>query len=175
MESELYNTYANDACKDIPVDYLKQLLNLMIYEAAQDMGTTYDKDSLLDRVNYIIDTHYNHLPLSLVASAFKRGSLGQYGPGRLVPRTIYGWMAEMNQYLMTKHEVRDSSQDRKHKYDGLEKYPLGKAICKKIDWLTSGAITMEQWDKIPLKAVAEMIGNKEMPTLAKFGINNEEL
>ena len=170
-----YEVYANQPCSEIPIDHLKGFILTFLTEASKDMGQEFDRDNTPDRVYYIIDKHYNHLPLMLVASAFKRGSLGQYGPGRLVPRTIYGWMAEMNQYLMTKHEVRDSSQDRKHKYDGLEKYPLGSAIIKKIDWLTSGAITMDQWDEIPLRAVAEMIGQGHTPTLAKFGINNEEL
>ena len=168
MESELYNTYANQTCNDIPIDYLKRLINLMIYEASQDMGQTYDKEFMPDRVYYIISTHYNHLPLSLVASAFKRGSLGQYGTGRLVPRTVFGWLGEMNQYFMTIHEKKQEDDMKHHKFDGLEKYPLGKAICTKIDWLTSGVITSEQWDKISLKEVAEMIGQGHIPTLKHF-------
>jgi hypothetical protein len=171
MESELYSTYANTVCRDVPIDYLKQFILTFIYEASQDMGCEFDREIMPERVYYIISKHYHHLPLMLIASAFKRGALGQYGTGRLVPRTVFGWFAEMNQYYMTCHERRDQSKDREYKFNGLEKYPLGKAICKKIDWLTSGAITETEWDRIPLKAVAEIIGTGLIPDLEYFGIN----
>jgi hypothetical protein len=74
---------------------------------------------------------------------------------------------------MTCHEKRDQSQDNQYKFDGLEKYPLGKAICKKIDWLKSGAITTVEWDRISLKQVAEIIGAGNEPTLEHFGINHK--
>ena len=172
-QSTNYDIYASSLCSEIPLDYLKGFIAGFLYEASIDMGQTYEKDVMVDRVEYMISKHYHHLPLSLVASAFKRGSLGQYGTGRLVPRTIFGWLGEMNQYFMTIHEKQDEDRSMHHKFDGLEKYPLGKAICQKIDWLRSGAITEEQWDKIPLKDVAGMIGRGEMPTIAKFGIYNE--
>ena len=172
---ELYNTYASYPCSEIPLDNLKMILTDLLFEASQDMGQTFDREFLADRVKYIIDKHYSHLPLSLVASAFKRGALGQYGAGRLIPRTVYGWLAEMNQYYMNVNEKDNEREVRHHKFDGLEKYPLGRAICKKIDWMLSGAITEAEWDKIPLKEVAEMMGKGEMPTLAKFGITTKEL
>jgi hypothetical protein len=171
MES-LYETYASTVCKDIPIDTLKGFIMTFLIEASKDMGSEFDKTFMPDRVHYVISTHYNHLPLMLVASAFKRGALGQYGPGRLIPRTIFGWLGEMNQYFTTQHEVRDASKDKQYKYDGLEKYPLGKAICKKIDWLDSGAITIDEWDQIPLKTVAEIIGKGLIPSLEYFGIKS---
>ena len=170
MDSELYNTYANYSCSEVPPESLKIVFTNLLYEASLDMGQSFDKNFLVDRVAYIIDRHYNHLPLSLVASAFRRGALGQYGTGRLIPRTVSGWLSEMNQYYMNIHERKDETDKVHHKFDGLEKYPLGQAICKKMDWLASGGITVDQWESIPLKAVAEMIGKGEMPTLAKFGI-----
>ena len=169
METD-YDIYASQSCSEVPPDYLKRFILTFLYDASKDMGQEFDRDSVPDRVYYIITTHYHHLPLSLVASAFKRGALGQYGTGRLVPRTIFGWLGEMNQYFITQHEKKDESGIKHYKFDGLEKYPLGKAICKKIDWITSGAITEEQWDEIPLKAVAEMIGKGIMPTVERFGI-----
>src|ERR1035437_966450 len=164
----LYDTYINTTCSDIPPEHLKTLISTFLYDASRDMGCEFDKKETPDRVYYIISTHYHHLPLVLVASAFKRGSLGQYGAGRLVPRTIFGWLAEMNQYYMTCHEKRDNSQDNQHNFNGFEKYPLGKAICKKIDWLKSGAITSDEWDQIQLKSVAEIIGRGGEPTLEQF-------
>lgn len=170
----LYDTYANTVCKDIPIEYLKQLITGFLYDASKDMGSDFDKNTMTDRVQYIISVHYNHLPLMLVASAFKRGALGQYGPGRLVPRTIFGWLAEMNQYFMSQHEVRDNSKDKQYKYDGLHKYPLGKAICKKIDWYQSGAITYDEWDMIPLKELSERIANGMDSYPELFGIKHKK-
>ena len=167
---ELYDTYANYSCSEVPPENLKMLLTDFLYIAAQDMGQTFDKSLMVDRIYYIINTHYNHLPLSLVASAFKRGALGQYGPGRLVPRTVYGWLAEMNQYHMNLHDKKQEDDSRHHKFDGLQKYPLGKAICKKIDWLSSGAITLDEWDKIPLKELAGLIGSGKYPTPGDFNL-----
>src|ERR1035437_992418 len=160
--------YTNSLCNDIPSEHLKEFIKSYLISASIDMGQTYDKETTPERVFDMIKTHYHHLPLFLIASAFKRGALGQYGSGRLVPRTIFGWLAEMNQYYMTCHEKRDNSQDNQHKFNGLEKYPLGKAICKKIDWLKSGAITSDEWDQIPLKSVAEIIGRGGEPTLEQF-------
>lgn len=174
MEDDLYNIYANSDCNDIPSEYLKRLVSGFLYEASIDMGQTYEKDIMVDRVEYMISKHYHHLPLSLVASAFKRGALGQYGTGRLVPRTIFGWLGEINQYFMTIHEKQDEDRSKHHKFDGLEKYPLGKAIIKKIDWLESGVITEDQWDRVPIREVAETIGKGHTPLLSQFGIYVDE-
>jgi|WetSurMetagenome_2_1015567.scaffolds.fasta_scaffold457180_2 hypothetical protein len=168
----LYETYSNTICRDVPIDYLKRFILTFIHEASQDMGCDFDKEVMPERVLYIISTQYNNLPLMLVASAFKKGALGQYGPGRLVPRTVYGWLGEMNQYYITIQNHKELKNDRIYKFDGLEKYPLGKAICKKIDWLKSGAITSDDWDKISLKTLAEIIGAGHEPSLEYFGIDN---
>jgi hypothetical protein len=171
MENE--EIYMNTQCKDIPPDTLRSFVRTYITGASADMGQSYDREFMPERVYEMIVKNYNHLPLILIASAFKKGALGQFGNGRLVPRTIYGWLAEMNDYLTTQHEIRDNSEDYKYKFDGLEKYPMGKAICKKIDWIESGAITSSQWDRIPLKTVAEIIGSGNEPNLEYFGINSK--
>lgn len=173
MENNLYETYATTPCQDIPVEYLKQLILVFLIGASQDMGQVFDRNITPDRVYDIIKTHYSTLPLSLIASAFKRGSLGIYGAGRLVPKTIFNWLSEINQYYLTVREKQDHSLDKKNKFNDLGKYPLGKAICKKIDWLKSGAITSSEWDKISLEQVAELIGSGREPSLEYFGINKQ--
>jgi hypothetical protein len=173
MEKSKSEIYANTVCSEIPQDYLREFILIYLVGASSDMGQPFDRDTTPERVFDMITKHYSHLPLILIESAFKRGALGQYGTGRLIPRTIFGWLGEMNQYFITTHEKRDNSRDNEYKFDGLEKYPLGQAICKKIDWLNSGAISSDDWDKIPLKQVAEMIGNGNMPTLETFGIKNK--
>lgn len=170
----LFETYSNTVCREIPPSNLKQFILTFLYEASQDMGQEFDKEITPDRVFYLLTTHYQHLPLLLVSSAFKRGALGQYGAGRLVPRTIFGWLGEMNQYFMTTREKKEEAEVKQYKFDGLEKYPLGKAICKKIDWLESGIITSDEWDKIPLKELSERIkqGLECYPEL--FGIKKKK-
>ena len=162
MES-LYETYSTTECSQIPIENLKTIILQFLYDASKDMGSEFDKVQTPDRVYYIIDKHYNHLPLYMVASAFTRGALGQYGSGRLVPRTIFGWLGEINQVYLTKHNVRDNTGDNYTKFDGLHKYPLGKAINKKIDWYRKGLITADDWETIPLKELAEMIGAGQHP------------
>jgi hypothetical protein len=152
---------------------LRSFVLMYLVGASSDMGQTFDREFMPQRIYDIIIKDYNHLPLILIASAFKKGALGQFGVGRLVPRTVYSWLSEMNDYVMSQHEIRDQSKDKQLKFNGLEKYPLGKAICKKIDWLKSGAITEAQWDRISLKTIAELIGAGHEPDLEYFGINRK--
>ena len=173
MENSLFETYANTTCNDIPIDTLKDFIMTFLIDASKDMGCDFDKKEAPERIYYIISTHYNHLPLSLIASGFKRGSLGQYGTGRLIPRTVFGWMGEINQYYLTKHSTRDNSEDNYTKFDDLHRYPLGKAINKKIDWLTKGAMDIEDWDRISLKELANTIREGHQPTLEHYGINDK--
>ena len=156
MESN-YEIYVNTECSEIPPEYLREFILQFLYGAAKDMGCDFDKKETPDRVYYIISTHYNHLPLMMIASAFKRGALGQYGAGRLVPRTIYGWLGEINQYYLTKHNVRDNSQDNYTKFDDLHKFPLGKSIIQKIKWYEMGLLNNENWERIDLKKLASKI------------------
>jgi hypothetical protein len=45
-------------------------------------------------------------------------------------------------------------------YD-LNKFPVGRALCQKIDWYRSGKINSEEWDQISLKQVATDISTKK--------------
>jgi hypothetical protein len=173
MENSLYDIYANTICSDIPIETLKDFITTFLIDASKDMGCEFDKKETPERVYYVISTHYSHLPLSMIASGFKRGALGQYGAGRLIPRTVFTWMGEINQYYLTKHSTRDNSQDNYTKFDDLHNYPLGAAINKKIDWLRIGALNIDDWEKVPLKDVAKMIGKGHQPTLEHFGINDK--
>ena len=164
-------TYFGTICSEIPIEYLKEFILDFLIGASADMGQEFDRNTTPGRVFDILTTHYSHLPLSLVMSAFKHGALGQYGAGRLVPRTIFGWLGEIDQYYITIRDKKNIDYAMQEKFNGLEKYPMGKAICCKIDWLKSGAITEDEWDRIPLKQVAEIIGRGGIPLLQNFGIN----
>jgi hypothetical protein len=163
----LYETYAGYPCSEVPREYLENFITGFLYDASKDMGVTFEK-SIVERVVEIISQHYAHLPLALVSSACKKGALGQYGAGRLVPRTVYGWMAEMSQYYLTIMDKKDRDFKNEERFKGLDRYPLGKAICWKIDHVKE-----EDWERVPVKTVAEIIGRGSIPTLENFGIKYE--
>ena len=157
-----YNDYATSLVLDVPQEYLKSMVNEFMIDAGINMGADFT-DASLERVIEIVQFRYKFLPVCYIGSAFKKGSLGN-GPGRLVPRTINGWLADI---------TLEYNRDESHKkliqlgegihFSDLRKYPLGKAICKKMDWLTSGAITEKEWDRIPLKELAEIMGKGLIP------------
>ena len=167
-----YQIYAKELIKDVPYDNLNYLIKLFMDRASMNMGNEYN-DKTLTGVMYIIKQYFSFIPVCYVASGFIRGSLGDYGTGRLVPKTVKAWLTETtNEYnLATAHQKQEENGAIPFQMYDLEKYPLGKAICKKIDWLTSGAITSNEWDKISLKQIAELIGAGSEPTLEHFGIN----
>lgn len=173
-KDDKFQMYANDFARNVPGEILKHLINLFLFEAAQNMGVEC-KDTMIDRVVYFVSTEFNYLPVNFIASSFVRGSLGKYGVGRLVPRTIHSWLTEavIEYNLTSAHNRQEELAAIPFQAIDLRKYPLGRAICKKIDWLQSGVITSDEWDKISLKQVAEIIGAGHEPSLEYFGINNK--
>jgi hypothetical protein len=173
----LYDRYFKDTCKDIPICDLDLLVQKFIIEASIDMGHDFKDDDnkktvLNKRTLDIIRNDFKHLPLYCVAGAFKKGALGKYGQGRLVPRTIYGWLSEMSLSYSLQRCNEHEQIDETYKWNGLHRYPIGKAINKKIDWLSSGAITLEDWDKISLKELADIINIGTTCSPELFGITN---
>jgi len=160
-----YENNATKLVKDVIPSNLKTIVNIFMIDASINMGNDFT-DSTLERTIEIVQNNFRFLLICYVASAFKKGSLGHYGAGRLVPRVIYGWLNEIcleyNRDLAhKKHEVPADANYFKE----LEKCPMGKAICWKIDHVKE-----KDWDQIPLKSVAEMIGRGQMPTLKEFRI-----
>jgi hypothetical protein len=143
------------------------------------MGTgTKNRDCGRDvsRIVYLLKTDFSHLPVSLVASAFMRGSLGKLDQGRLVPRTVYNWLNEVSgEYIRKKeHEnLQEKMQEKPVSFD-LHKYPAGQAIIKKMEWLQAGWIDGEGWDRIPLKDLSERIASG-MPAVPElFGVKSKK-
>jgi hypothetical protein len=173
FNNEKYQIYANTLVSDVPLEYLRILITLFLDHSALNMGANVEKANV-DRIIEIVQEDYNFLPINQIASAFVKGSMGYYGEGRLVPKIINGWLKEIrSEYIrFAEHNDRKNrieAQLKEKPYD-LQKYPAGKAICKKIDWYRAGLIDMDDWDKIPLKAVAEIIGRGHIPTIEDFGI-----
>jgi hypothetical protein len=158
IKDDIYRTYATTRITDVPVENVKYLVNMFLMDAAKDMGSELKKETL-DRVIELIRNDFHFLPVCFVASAITKGSVGDYGAGRLIPRTVYGWLREMA--LEYNRQEKHEEIVARMKTDGapmdLHRYPMGKALNQKIDWLLSGAITSEEWDRIELKQVAERI------------------
>jgi hypothetical protein len=170
MSSAKYEQYANYLIRDIGNDAdLNYLINDFMKEASIDMGSDFS-DETLDRVIYIIKHEFSFLAISLVASAFSRGAMGKFGAGRLVPRTICGWLNEITAEYHRKETHDSIPVDEITDTKFLHKSPLGSAICKKIDWFKSGNYDMDDWDKVPLKELSERIkgGLETVPEV--FGI-----
>jgi hypothetical protein len=157
--NELYQKNSTTLVKDVfPVSDLKEMINIFMTDASINMGSDFSENTL-ERIIEIIQFSFKFLPIYYIAGAFKKGSLGDYGSGRLVPRTVYGWLNSITaEYNRDEDHKRNISDINIPHFSDLEKYPLGKAINKKSDWLKNGVITEEEWDRIPLKEVAEKIG-----------------
>lgn len=159
----IYERHALELVKDIlPSDDLHTLIQIFMDSASIDMGADYE-DATLKRIVYIIRTEFAFMPLCFVASGFSQGAMGKYGPGRLVPRTIHGWMNEVA--LEYNRKVAKDRQDELNAvelttYD-LVRYPIGKAIIKKIEFYESGLLNDDNWDLINLKELAEAISLKK--------------
>jgi len=168
-----YEQYNLHICNQVPESDFEIIIRTLIKEAEIDMGTDFDEVAI-PRLLSFISKDYGHLPMYSIAGAFKKGALGQYGPGRLIPRTIYGWLSEMSIVYLEKSKNLADKIDVKRKWDGLHKYACGKAICRKIDWLKSGVIDDDGWDRIPLKELAEREarGLESYPEM--FGVKGKE-
>lgn len=175
ITDDKYQIYAGDVPTLVPEEHLKHIINVMIADAALNMGCNYDQQ-IIDRVIWFIQAKdFNYLPLAIIASAFARGSLGKFGAGRLVPRTIYEWLSTVaEEYRLKKeHDQREAQLKSKSDPFDLHRYPVGQAIIKKTDWLKSGNITEEDYDRIPLKELSERLaqGLPVVPEL--FGVESK--
>jgi hypothetical protein len=173
-DNATYQKYSGTPIKDVPIDEADVLLKLFLNKAAINMGKdAYDKpDATRESILEFIYHRFGDLPVSYIGSAIIKGSLGSYGPGRLVPNSVFKWIGEvkMEYDRVRKHEELEAIPTGKT-FDLLN-YPVGKAICLKIDWYNAGLMTIDDWDKVDLKVLAEMLCRGEIPTTRDFGIKN---
>jgi hypothetical protein len=170
-----YQIYATDIVRNVPSENLKYLIKLFMDKASINMGSDYNEKSLSGSIE-IITQYFSYIPICYVASGFIRGSLGDYGPGRLVPRTIKGWMVETSTEY-NRDQAKKLQQDKLNDVSiamDLHNWPVGSAIQKKIDWYRKGLLKIEDWDKVPLKELAERIKNKLESYPEVFGIKSSK-
>ena len=168
-----FELYATELVRNVPFENLKEILELTMKKCSLNMGSNYT-DDILQRVVELIKDDYSYMTINIVVSALFRGSMGHFGAGRLIPKTIAQWLREVSQEYQKEKDHQEIEE--RFKNTGvpvdLRKYPMGTALNLKIDWLTSGAITSDEWDEIPLKQLAGIIGAGQQPDLKNFGITN---
>jgi len=153
-----YQDYSSKIINEVPEDNLKSILTTVLKRAGQNMGSEIS-DSAILLIYDFLKTKFRFLPVQMMCSYILRGSLGEFGPGRLVPRTVYNWLLEANNDWQ-----KIESKPRQETYANcanLNNYPLGRAIIKKIEWYQKGLLPINDWDKIPLKELAERIARGE--------------
>ena len=168
MKDEIYQVHSMTLVKDVlPRSDLRGLINIFMIDSGINMGSEFTVKSL-HRVIEIIEGKYKYLPIYIIASGFTKGSMGQYGPGRLTPRVIGEWLNQISQEYNREqaHEVIRSEEYTD--IADLNKCPLGSAIIKKLDWFHNGTLPMSCWDRVPIKAVAEKIKAGEFVTANMF-------
>lgn len=164
-----YQTYAMYFIKDVPSDNLKYLIKLFANKAAMNMGNELPPRTLEGMID-IIKENFTYLPISYIASGFIKGSLGHFGAGRLVPRTVYGWLNEiaLEYHRNTAKERLKAIEDEILTVADLHTYPFGKAILQKVKWYEAGKLDGDLWDRVDLKELATAIGKGEVIEFENF-------
>jgi hypothetical protein len=172
MDSQLYQAHATTIVKEVmPPDTVNSLVNIFLIDAAKMMGSSYSADTLEFAIE-MVKHEFGYLPVMYIATAFKRGSLGKLGPGRLVGATIHKWLTEIsNEYQSRKiSETVNEELTYKKDFADLLKSPLGSAINTKIEWYKTGKLPIEEWDKVDMKELAEMLEKKLAVSPSFFGV-----
>jgi len=166
-----FESYATELIRNVPTEHLIEIIELTMKKCSLNMGSNYT-DEVLQRTVELIREDYHYMTVNVVVSALFRGSMGNLGAGRLIPKTIAGWLRETSQEYQRDKEHRELEARLKSdsKPVDLNKYPMGTALNQKIDWLASGAIDCDGWDRIPLKELAEIIGRGQIPTINYFNL-----
>ena len=90
--SENYKSYLTVPVKELPNEVIEYFVAVFMKEASINMGSVVERETT-ERTLYFIRGEYSYLPIQYVGTAFIKGSLGKYGAGRLIPRTIQAWLS----------------------------------------------------------------------------------
>jgi hypothetical protein len=173
-DNKTYQGNCQKLVKDVLYEDMVILMKLFLDKAAVNMGKEcYDApEATKDSIMEFLYKEFRWLPVYCVGSAIIKGSLDDKSPARLIPRTVRIWLniAAIEFRRDCDHKVHEELyKDHPVSFD-LHKYPIGRAIGLKIDWYKSGKLDIRDWDVIPLKRLAEIIGQGHMPTLEMFNL-----
>lgn len=169
IKNENYPLYASIPVKEIPHDTLVDLVIELSTNAMFVLGASLESSMIKPTVEKIVEMlrdKFSVYPLHLVAEAFDQGALGQLGGTmRFIPRNIYIWLAAVrDRDNRLKYEQWSKQEDKRraeeegrwksnHRGDAV----FGTALCLKLTWVYSGAITAEEWDNITLDSIVTLL------------------
>ena len=121
---------------------------------SQDIGT----EKISEIMELFIDalkSRYKELDIDEVKKAILNGTYGDYGKYNWVnTKVLIDWVRQKWMSILDKSRRVDEIE-KTHKFD-VEKCPVGKAIIWKMN-----NISIDDWEKIPLKKIAEALKNRE--------------
>jgi hypothetical protein len=175
QDNNTYHIFSNYFVKDVPSVNMEFLIILFLKKASLNMGAGFEEKNqkgkdLIQGVVEIIKYNYSYIPVFYIASGFVKGSLGHYGPGRLVPATIYKWMEQIS-LEYNRDQAKKIQEEKMNDVSiamDLHKYPIGQAIIKKLDWFKEGKLNGDRWDRINLRELTEAIARKEFIEFENF-------
>ena len=172
-DNPTFQRYARNLIKDIPIDDLRIVLQLFLNKASVNIGYALKEDVIESVMEFIVD--FGFIPLYFIGSGIIKGSIGKLtDEKRFNPKTIYSWLNETSKEYLKLQEHRLQKEKDFSNTDAMDlmKYPAGKAINKKIDWLNSGLITNDDYDNISLQDLALRIGRGEFVRIEDYGIKH---
>jgi len=170
MKDTIYQSHAPELIKNIsPEDVINHCVNLFMREAAINMGSEFNEPAL-EKIIEVVKSDFKYLPLCYIYSAFVSGSMGKYGPGRLVPRTVASWLNEISSEYNRKIARETVKYSDLSDAVDFREFPAGAAIVKKIDWYKMGLIDGRIWDQINLRELTEAVRKNRNITFEQFSL-----
>lgn len=119
IKSAYYPQYLAEKVYNIPSEHMREMIDEFAINAKFYMSSDVDNEAT-DKINAavvdLLKNKFRYLPLSLVAEAYTRGSLGELGgTTRFTVRNIYIWLTavdEKNQRLNQESQSRTDSERR---------------------------------------------------------------
>lgn len=169
IKSEYYPQYLSERVKDIPSEHMRELVDEFAINAKFYMSSDVDNDAT-DKINTavveLLKNKFSFLPLSLIAEAYTRGSLGELGgTTRFTVRNIYIWLAAVNeksQRLLQERQSkiddeRRASEEKSFRHQQKRSNLYGAALYKKIEWCYQGLLNSRQYDELTLDMIVAKV------------------
>ncbi|MBW1612418.1 MAG: hypothetical protein JRJ57_00255 [Deltaproteobacteria bacterium] len=178
--SATLKTYLNYTVGEVPREKLREIIDELSATAMVNMGgneTTIPLQRIIESITMLVAKQYYELPISKVASAFWRGSLGELGgTTRFTLRNVNLWLKESHQQWGEEH-IREMSRKNREKYDAYEKADRDviTACRMKIMWRLDKRITPDQSDKIHVEDIVHRLrdGFRERDIIPEMFLANE--
>ena len=178
--SAILKTYLNYNVSDVPRDKLREIIDELSATAMVNMGgneTTIPLQRIIESITALVAKQYYELPISKVAGAFWRGSLGELGgTTRFTLRNVNLWLKETHQQWGEEH-IREISRKNREKYDSHERadQDVITACRMKIMWRIDGKITPDQSEKIHVEDIVHRLrdGFREKDIIPEMFLTHE--